>query len=240
MRPRCCLRNLTFFGINIRKPSSLFQGNVQHAPIKLRRRRGKSLGRERTSREALVAALLLLVDVAAVDPGLDADDAVGGVRLGKTVVDIGTQRVQRQTALEIPLRARNLVSVETTGDADLDALAAEAESGVDRFAHGAAEADTLLKLQRDVFGNKLSVELRLIDFQNVNKHFARRPLLDVCLELVDLGAFAANDDAGTRGADDQAQLVAWALDLDRTDAGGLQLLAQLSFELDVFDKQFVI
>src|ERR1700732_3879573 len=123
MRPRCCLRNLTFFGINIRKPSSLFRGC---APLQTPAMPGKSLGRERASRQALVAALLLLVDVATVDPGLDADNAVGSVGLGKTVVDVGAQRVQRQTALEIPLGARNLVSVETTGDADLDALAAEA------------------------------------------------------------------------------------------------------------------
>src|SRR5580692_4567913 len=141
MRPRCCLRNLTFFGINIRKPSSLFQGNVQHAPFKLRRRRGKSLGRERTSREALVAALLLLVNVAAVDPGLDADDAVGGVRLGETVVDVGPQRVQRQTALEIPLGTRDLVAVQTARDAYLDALATETQCRIHTLTHRAAEAD---------------------------------------------------------------------------------------------------
>jgi len=34
--------------------------------------------------------------------------------------------------------------------------------------------------------------------------------------------------------------VSWTLDFDRADAGGLQLLAQLSLELDVFDQQFVI
>ncbi len=38
----------------------------------------------------------------------------------------------------------------------------------------------------------------------------------------------------------RTQLVAGTLDLDRAHAGGLQLLAQLSLELDVFDQQFVI
>src|ERR1700735_37128 len=186
---------------------------------------GKWLRRERTSGEALIAALLLLVDVPAVNPGLDADDAVGGVRLGKTVIDVGAQGVQRQTTLEIPLGAGDLVSVETTGDADLDALAAGAESRVDRFAHGATEADALLELERNVLGDKLSVELGLVDLEDVDKHLARCPLLDIGLELVDLCAFAADDDARTRRANDQAQLVSWALNLDRTDACSLQLLA---------------
>src|ERR1700679_1528268 len=147
---------------------------------------GKNLGRKRTSRDTLVAALLLLVDIATVDPGFDADDAVGGVRLGKTVVDIGAQCVQRQMAPEKPLGARDLVSVETAGDADLDTLAAKAESRVDRLAHGTAEADTLLKLQRNVLSNQLSIELRLVDLEDVNEDLAASALLDVGLELVDL------------------------------------------------------
>src|SRR5438270_1142753 len=148
MRPRCCLRNLTFFGINIRKPSLLFR---RTSPLQTPAVPGKTLGRESTCGRDLIAALLLLVDVATVDPGLDADDAVGSVRFGKTVVDVGAQRVQGHTALEIPLGAGNLVSVETAGDANFNALAAEAERGVDRLAHGATEADTLLKLQCNIF-----------------------------------------------------------------------------------------
>ncbi len=109
-----------------------------------------------------------------------------------------------------------------------------------RLAHGAAEADALLELQRDVLGDELRVELGLVDLEDVDEDLARGALLDVGLELVDLRALAADDDARTRGADDETQLVAGALDFDRADAGGLQLLAQLSLELDVFDQQFVI
>src|SRR6185369_13157495 len=105
--------------------------------------------------------------------------AVGRLGLGKTVVDVCAQRVQRQTTLEIPLRARDLVTVQTARHANLDALAAEAQSGVNRLAHRATEADSLLKLQRDVLGYQLSVELRLVDLKDVDKHLAVGALLDV-------------------------------------------------------------
>ena len=108
------------------------------------------------------------------------------------------------------------------------------------LAHGAAEADTLLQLQRDVLRHQLRIELRLVDLEDVDEHLARGALLDVGLQLVDLRALAADDDARTRRADDQPQLVARTLDFNRAHAGSLQLLAQLSLQLDVLDQQLVI
>ncbi len=60
------------------------------------------------------------------------------------------------------------------------------------------------------------------------------------LELLDLRALAADDDARTRRADEEAQLVARTLDFDRADAGSLELFAQLSLQLDVFDQELVV
>src|SRR5512143_1727481 len=122
MRPRCCLRNLTFFGINI--SSSQFPvpscsspvatlvaslvvgcGNWQlatgHWQLLLERAlRGLSL------------TLLLRQDFALVNPALHADHAVGRLRFRESPVDVGAQRVQRQTSLEVPLGARDFVSVQ--------------------------------------------------------------------------------------------------------------------------------
>ena len=94
------------------------------------------------------------------------------MRLGKTVVDVRAQRVQRQTTLEIPLGAGDLVAVQPAGDADLDALAAEAQRGVDRLTHGATETDALLQLQRDAFGDQLRVQLRLVHLEDVDEDIA--------------------------------------------------------------------
>src|SRR5260370_22329597 len=90
---------------------------------------------------SLLAALLLVVDVAEVDPGLDADDTMRGLRLGKAVVDVRAQGVQRQTTLQVPLGARDFVAVQPARNADLDALAAEAQRRIHALTHRAAERD---------------------------------------------------------------------------------------------------
>ena len=55
-------------------------------------------------------------------------------------------------------------------------------------------------------------------FEDVDVHIATGALLDLLLQLVDLRALAPNDDARTRGANDDTQLVARTLNLNRADA----------------------
>ena len=59
----------------------------------------------------------------------------------------------------------------------------------------------------------------------------------ILLQLFDLGALAADDDAGTRGADRDAQLVARTVHFDRADAGRLQPVAQRFLQLQIFLQQ---
>src|SRR5713101_1630082 len=74
-------------------------------------------------------------------------------------------------------------------------------------------------------------------FLDVNVHFALGALLHFLLELVDLRAFAPDDDPRPRGVNAHDQLVGRALDVDRADARALQLFLQLLAELDVFVKK---
>src|SRR5215813_5496881 len=87
IRPRCCLRYLTFEGINM-------------ISVPLSRR---------------LPAVLGLVLLAAVDPDLHADLPVRRVGLGEAVVDVGLQRVERQPSLLVPLRAGDLGAVQPPG-----------------------------------------------------------------------------------------------------------------------------
>src|SRR5580704_2888979 len=107
MRPRCCLRYFTFFGINISKLSGLWLLT-------------QSL--ERTH-SLLRLALLGGQNFALINPDLHPDYPVGGPCFRKTVIDIGAQSVQRQAPLQIPFRAGSFVPIQTAAHPDLDALA---------------------------------------------------------------------------------------------------------------------
>src|SRR5215210_9559214 len=174
-RPRCCFLYLTFFGINMTKASS---------------------GRLRRS-----AAALLLEEISLVDPDLDPDHAVGGPGLRDAVVDVGLQGVERQPPLLIPLRARDLGASQPSADHDLDPLGAEAESRFHGLLHRPAEGDAALELARDRLGHELRVELRPLDLLDIDVHLAAHLLLQLVAQLVDLGAPAADDDAGPRRVD---------------------------------------
>src|SRR5512140_785854 len=60
-------------------------------------------------------------DFALEDPDLDADHSIRRARLGQTVIDVRTQRVERHAAFAVPLRARDLDPVQTPRAHDLDA-----------------------------------------------------------------------------------------------------------------------
>ena len=116
----------------------------------------------------------LVEHLALEDPDLDADDAVGGLRFGQAVVDVGAEGVQRHAALAIPLGARDLRSVQAAGHAHLDAERAAAHGAHHRALHRAAEHHALLDLLRDALGHQLRIELGLADLGDVEAHVLHR------------------------------------------------------------------
>ena len=159
------------------------------------------------------------------------------MRFGGAVIDIGAQSVQRKLPLQIPFAAGDFGAVQPARHANLDSLAAEPQRRIDSLAHGAPESHALFELQGNRFRHQLRIELRLVHFLNVDEYFALGLLRERGLQLFDLRALAADDDAGPRSADRDAQLVARAIDFNRTDARRLQLLAQAFLELQIFLQQ---
>src|ERR1700730_10965905 len=220
MRPRCCLRYFTFFGINIKSA-------LASSPTLKRAR-------------LLRLALLGRQDFAFVDPALHADHAVGGPGFGEAIFDISAQRVERQAALQVPFGARDFVAVQPAADPDFDPFATEAQRRIHRLAHGTTEADPFFQLQRDRLRHQLGVQFRLMHFLDVDVDLAPGALLHIQLELVDFSALAPDNDARTRRPDNHPQLVAGPLDFNRADACGLELIFQLILQLDVFEQQLVV
>ncbi len=64
---------------------------------------------------------------ALINPNLDADHAISRIRLAETVIDIGTQRVQRQLALQIPFATRDFGAIQAARYANLDSFATETQ-----------------------------------------------------------------------------------------------------------------
>src|SRR5262249_34612994 len=85
----------------------------------------------------------------------------------------------------------------------------------------------------DVLGHQLRVELRTLNLLDVDVDLAVDELLQLVAELVDLGALASDDDAGTGGVDVDAHLVRGALDVDLRDPGVGEALLQVIAELEV-------
>src|SRR5580765_444985 len=146
MRPRCCFRYLTRFGI-----------------IMVR----CLLARRRAGRGRVMARRRLVQHFAVEHPYLHAARAVRRERRGLGEIDVRAQRVERHAALAVGLVARHLRAAQAARSGDANALGAGAHRGGDRLLHGAAERDALLELLRDVLGHQLRIEVGALDLLDV-------------------------------------------------------------------------
>src|SRR5262245_25123904 len=210
MRPRCVLRYLTRFGINM-TGSLLLPG------------RG---GRVRVQRG-------LVQHFAVEHPHLHAARAVGRVRGRAGEVDVRAQGVQGHAPLTIGLETGHLRAAEATRAVHTDALCARAHRRRDRLLHRAPERHALLELLGDVLGDELRVQVGALDLLDVQLHLLLRELLHLLGELVDLLALAADHQARARGLDADRDLLALALDRDARDAGLVETLLEVPLDEQV-------
>src|SRR5262249_4324817 len=148
---------------------------------------------------ALVQALVLrhrivLHDLALEDPDLDPAGTHRRVGGGHAVINIRTQRVQRNATFTIPLHARDLGAAETAGAVDADSLGTETHRRLDGALHGAAERNAALQLLGDRLGHELRIDLGLAHLDDVNVHLGIGHRADLLPKLVDIGALLADDD----------------------------------------------
>src|SRR5690606_7592332 len=174
------------------------------------------------------------------DPALDADHAVGSVRLGLGVVDIGAQRVQRHTALAVPLDAGDLGATETAAAGDADALGSEPQGRLHRALHRAAERHAANELVGHALGDELGVDLRLADLDAVQLDLALGPRRQLRAQLLDVSALLADDHIRARRIDRDAAQLGRTLDHHLRDRRLRQVLDDVLAQLDVFLEQLAV
>src|SRR5690606_29206038 len=166
-------------------------------------------------------------ELALVDPPLYADAAERRLGLEEAVVDVGTQRVQRDPAVAVVLGTGHLGAAETTAALHADALdLRRPHRRLDRLAHGTAERDTVGQLLGDALRDELGVGLGVLDLEDVQLHLLAGQLLQRTTDAVGLGTTTSDDDARTGGVDVDANPVTGALDLHLGDAGPLHARGQ--------------
>ena len=88
-------------------------------------------------------------------------------------------------------------AVETASDLDLDALGASTHSVLDSHLDSATVGDLALYLACDVVAHDVSVELRLLNLEDIDLNILLVELLELFLELVNILATLTNDDTWT-------------------------------------------
>src|SRR5690606_36624791 len=110
---------------------------------------------------ALMRHRVVLEHFAFEDPHLDADEAVGRIGLGNTVVDVRAQRVQRDAALAVALGAGDVGTAEASTDVDADAAGAHADRRLHGALHRPAERHAGLELLGNALGDEGRIGFRL-------------------------------------------------------------------------------
>src|SRR5207245_11601267 len=96
----------------------------------------------------------------------------------------------------VPFAPRELAATQPSRTRDPDAVGAQPQRRGHGLLHRPPERDALLELERDVLGHELGVELGMDDLLDVEVDLLAGSHLQLVLQLLDLRALPADDDAG--------------------------------------------
>ncbi len=163
-----------------------------------------------------------------VNPAFHTDDSVNGASFSEAVVERDAEGLEGYFAFAVALGAGDVSTTEATGATDADAFGTEFHGGLQGAFHGAAEGNPALKLDGDLLGDKLRIELRLANLEDVELH------LRIFADLADFGghdldflALTTDDEAGTGRMKGDADAVPGALNDNTGEAGVLELLPEV-------------
>jgi hypothetical protein len=171
------------------------------------------------------------------NPALDSQFAVDSIGFGEAIIDFGTEGVEGNAAPVVLFDAGEFGATQAASTADFDAFSAKVLGCLQGFFHGAPEGNTAFELERDVFGDQLGIDFGMFDFNDVNVDLFAGHAAEFFLELVDFGAFAADNDAGASSKNSNAAAICGALDQDLGHRSGLEFLFELLTNVAVFSQE---
>lgn len=136
----------------------------------------------------------------------------------------------------VVLASGDFGAAEAAGNHNLDALGVELDGSADGLLHRAAERDTLFQLRGNAFGDELRVEVGLLNLDHVDAGRLADEGFDLLAELFDFGAALADDDAGLRTMEDDADFRVVSLNFNLGNARLLELFLQELSELIVRNR----
>ena len=181
--------------------------------------------------------LACVEDLTFVDPNLYADTAVGRCGFRKAVVDVGTERLQRNGSLVIMLGTCDFGTAETACNVGLYTLGARFHCSVDSGTGCSSERNSLFEVKCDSFRNKLCVKIPSLFLNDSQSNGLFDEFFDALSELFDLGAALADNRAGSCTVNEYLNSSAVSFYLDFRNSGRCDLLLDELSDLVVFNDE---
>ncbi len=137
----------------------------------------------------------------------------------------------------IGFNASQFCTTQTTSTPDFDSLRPQIHSDLKRFLHRAPKANAPLQLECNIFGHELCIQVRLLDLLDIDIDVLAGNLGELLLQLVDLRAFAADHNTGSRGKDCDSASVGSAFDVDTRNRGALKFALKDRTDQLVFNEK---
>jgi len=131
----------------------------------------------------------------------------------------------------------HLSAAQSAAAGYLDALRAHTHSCGNRFLHSASETDPLFNLASDAVANQLSIEFWTTNLLDIDVDLFLGYMLEFVPELVHLGAFTANHNAGSGSVNRNRGLIGRSLDFNLRDSSPREPTLDVSTKHLIFLKQ---
>src|SRR5690606_6754826 len=202
--------------------------------------RGSNTGSLRFHHQPILSHRVVTQYLAFENPDLDTDNAISSQCFMLGIVDIGAQRMKRHAAFTVPFNASNFCSAQTATTNNFNTFSAQTQSRLNSTLHSAAESNTADELVTNALCHQLCVNFGLANFNNVQRHIARRHFAQFTAQFLDIRTLFTDDNTGAGSIDGYAASFGRTLDHNLGDRSLWHGFQNVFPHLDVFHQEVAI